>query len=103
VTRQYTAPWVALLAEVLADVPRLPGALCAADPQRHDSADGEGIAAAVALCRRCPCLAACGTWASQQRHLVGVVAGRYRHPRRYDRPDDNGTENTKEAAGHDNC
>lgn len=76
--------WVALLAEVLRGTPRLDGALCRNRPEQFDCDDGAGVDRARSLCERCPSLSACRDWSTRERELVGVVAGKYRRPKRYD-------------------
>ena len=76
--------WLALTAKILRRVPSLRGALCAGRPEMFDGAGGrhsESTRAAIALCRQCPALHACETWADtlpQSWRPPGVVAGRYR-------------------------
>jgi hypothetical protein len=71
--------WLALLAEVLAGLPKLPGALCVGiDPRTFDCIDGKDIGRAVAICEGCPALSLCRTWSAQRRGLSGVWAGKYR-------------------------
>lgn len=77
-------PWVELAAAVLWRAPRLPDAACIGRGELFDAANAsaDDIAAAKALCARCECFAACSQWASGQRHLVGVVAGKYHQSKR---------------------
>jgi hypothetical protein len=70
---------VALLSKLLRGIPKLPGAMCRNHRELFDSADPDDTAAAVEICRSCPSLDACRTWASQQCRLFGVVAGTVHH------------------------
>lgn len=69
----------------LAGAPSLPGARCRGKSHLFDGADGpdgERTRQAAQLCRRCPALARCRTWADEQpnRKLNGVIAARlYTH------------------------
>ncbi|WP_164517849.1 WhiB family transcriptional regulator [Mycobacterium sp. P7213] len=76
-----SAPWVELLAKVLAGVPKLPEAACRSHLALFDAAaDGDRQAAeqAVTVCEACPVLAACGEWiATARRPPPGVTAGKY--------------------------
>ena len=70
---------MSLMTEVLAGVPRLRGALCTT--KRGHFAEAEGgnrvrVDQCISICGRCPALDACQQWASSERGLVGVVAGR---------------------------
>ena len=72
--------WIALLELILRDAPSLPGALCRDEDPRIFDADADAVAAAaaVALCHRCPALAACerAANAAPHNHVSGVLAGR---------------------------
>ncbi|WP_020111595.1 WhiB family transcriptional regulator [Rhodococcus sp. 114MFTsu3.1] len=89
-----TATWAALAAAVNA-APDLHGAACAGqwglfDPADHDAKETAASTQqrherAIAICRDCPVLAECVTWASTLRpgEVSGVVAGVvYRPPTR---------------------
>lgn len=76
-------PLIDLLAAIFrGGPPALPDAACvgadAAIVMDCDNASGDAIARAVAVCGRCEALEPCRRWADGQRHLVGVVGGRYR-------------------------
>jgi hypothetical protein len=78
-------PAVDLLTMVLQRVPKLPGALCRNRSELFDGEEPEDIAEAVALCARCPALDACRAWVDRLEYRArpsGVIAGRYRRPRR---------------------
>ena len=80
-TRQSSAPWVELLAEIVRGTPKLPDAACRGRAELFISDDPDNTAAAIAICRQCPGLDACQGWAANQRRLVGVVAGQmHEHP-----------------------
>lgn len=78
------APWLALTAAILRDMPRLNGALCAGQAgafDGDDGRDGPGTQSARALCARCPALEPCAAWFEGQTSWLrptGVVAGRWR-------------------------
>lgn len=83
--------WVSLLSTIFASgPPKLTNAACVGKAELFDATNGshDDIERAVSLCRRCSCLRECAAWASQQRHLTGVVAARYHTPNRYDREHD---------------
>jgi hypothetical protein len=78
------------LSAALGAIPRLPGAACRGnhdlfDLRDLDDPDRADVGAdAMAICERCPALAACEQWlASTPPHLrpYGVVAGLVRRPR----------------------
>ena len=76
---------VPLLERIVADVPRLPGALCVGRPEPFDADrldDAATAAQALELCDRCPALSACRCWAVSQPpgRLVGIVAGAWYLP-----------------------
>ncbi len=80
----FAAPWVALLENVLAAVPSLPGARCRGrtalfDPRPSTDADREDAeATALALCARCPAADRCRAWFDglpPKARPKGVVAG----------------------------
>lgn len=65
----------------LAGAPALPGARCRGRSHLFDGSDGpdgERTRQAAQLCRGCPALERCRTWADEQRDrdLDGVIAGR---------------------------
>lgn len=64
----------------LAGAPSLPGARCRGRSELFDGADGphgEKTRQAASLCRACPSLARCGTWANERpKRVDGVIAGR---------------------------
>jgi WhiB family redox-sensing transcriptional regulator len=69
------------LFDALGAIPALPGARCRGKPHLFDGEDGpngDRTRQAAQLCRRCPALERCRTWADQQpaRALDGVIAGR---------------------------
>lgn len=81
---------VPLLAAVLRELPKLTGAACAGrselfDPaHRHETAETVEArhARAVGLCRTCPALIDCRTWAdslTRPRRPAGVLAGHAPH------------------------
>lgn len=71
---------IPLIAEVLAGVPRLPGARCKGRAELWDEVDDpEVVEYATAQCEMCPALAACSSWADSlpaRKHPTGVLAGR---------------------------
>jgi hypothetical protein len=71
---------VALLARVLTDTPKLPGAACRDRSGPFDPESGSP-AAALNICQRCPALRPCAEWADTAPNLRGVVAGAWRGPR----------------------
>uniref|UniRef100_A1UIX4 4Fe-4S Wbl-type domain-containing protein n=1 Tax=Mycobacterium sp. (strain KMS) TaxID=189918 RepID=A1UIX4_MYCSK len=78
-------PWLALCAAILRRAPKLEGAKCAgrAELFEGDGPDGERTRTAIALCRQCPALTACASWAdglSPVRRPRGVLAASYRPP-----------------------
>lgn len=75
-----SGPWIDLLAVVLADTPRLPGALCRERPGLFDGDDDESAAVAADLCGRCPAREPCADWAATLRYdkIDGVIAGQRR-------------------------
>lgn len=84
-------PWVELVAAVLADAPKLDGALCATKRGHFIEAETGNrvrVEQCISICRRCPALEACRVWAATQRDLVGVVAGRQHAAVRADDGDD---------------
>jgi hypothetical protein len=69
------------LFESLAGAPSLRGALCKCQSELFDGTDGpngDRTRRAARLCRQCPALDRCRTWAEDQpdRALSGVIAGR---------------------------
>ncbi len=88
---------VALLTEVLRGAPRLDGALCTGKRGHFIEAETGNrvrVQECIALCRRCPALEACQRWASSERGLVGVVAGRLHAVVRADDGDDESQRET---------
>lgn len=82
---------IGLLSTMLASgQPRLADAACVGNSELFDATNGshDDIERAQRICAACGCLSACAAWASRQRHLVGVVAGKYHQPHRYDREQD---------------
>lgn len=82
---------IGLLCAVLEGMPKMSGALCRGRAELFDAAhaNADDISRAIDLCRACDCIAACATYAGNRRRpLVGVVAGVYRAPTRYDRDED---------------
>ncbi len=81
--------WVAALAAILRDTPRLDGAACIGRAELFSSHSSEDIAAATGICRRCLALAACQQWANSRprsKRPDGVVAGQHREWRPARRP-----------------
>jgi hypothetical protein len=81
VSRRERLDWVQLLAAILWDSPKLEDSLCRdrhwlfdADIDDHEEQQ-YATERAIALCHRCPALAACREWAATQSRLSGVVAG----------------------------
>lgn len=80
------APWIELLAKVLADTPALPGAACRQYVELYDrAADGDRDAAqeAIEVCGRCPVLKQCAAWIARsqpRRPPPGVWAAHYQPP-----------------------
>ena len=74
-SRELERDWVALVAELIRDTPRLgPQAACrSVDPAIFDIDAGD-IGAAVGICRTCPVLAQCRSWALRGG-LTHAVAG----------------------------
>lgn len=81
------APWVEVLAAVLAGAPSLPGAKCRNRPHLFDERgpdEPEDVAQqrqeqALGLCRICPALASCDAWFTElpaRKRPAGIVAGR---------------------------
>ena len=75
-----SAPWVELLAAVLRDTPRLPGALCRQRTELFDGDDAEDAHEAAELCGHCPAREPCAAWAHTLAHneAHGVLAGERR-------------------------
>lgn len=69
---------IELLASLGRTTPALPNAACRNHTDLFDREDPDGIAEAVAICRRCPELAACQRWPASMNpnKLNGVIAGR---------------------------
>jgi hypothetical protein len=68
--------WLLLAADGLAGLPRLDGAACAGRARLFDGRTDRDVVIAVEVCSACPVFELCEGWASGQRGLVGVVAGR---------------------------
>lgn len=96
---------VGLLASIFDNgPPKLTNAACVGQPELFDAANAsaDDIEAAKSLCTRCECFTDCAAWASGQRHLVGVVAGKYHRSKRYDRAEDTETnDETQRGTAHD--
>lgn len=69
--------WLPLLAAVLRDTPRLPGALCRGRHRLFDADGQHDVSGALELCGRCPARGPCAEWASREPayRLTGVLAG----------------------------
>jgi hypothetical protein len=76
---------IEILKAILADTPRLKGALCRDrsdlfDAEQEDEDDRQyAVDSAIRLCRQCPALQACREFAATQPRLTGVVAGELHH------------------------
>ena len=72
-----------LLHTIVADAPRLEGALCYGEAPRWDAEDTDMVGRAIALCQQCPALQQCETWLhslpAQKRSIV-VTAGEVIRP-----------------------
>lgn len=74
---------VGLLAAILADTPRLDGALCVAARGRFWEAENGNrvrVRECIEICRRCPCLARCREVEMpyrERRNRSGVWAGKF--------------------------
>lgn len=86
-----TAPWVDVLAKVVAGAPSLPGAKCRGrshlfdERQPDEPADvaNDRHAQAAGLCQRCPARDRCTEWVASlpaSKRPSGVIAGRRPRP-----------------------
>ena len=67
-----------LLHEIVADAPKLDGALCTGRAPDWDAEDPDTVADAIELCQRCPALRRCGDWLDSlppHKRPAGVTAG----------------------------
>ncbi len=74
---------VTLLAAVLTDSTKLPGAACTTAPELFAfDADDQLHAEAVQICASCPALDACRSWVASlpTGHVSGVIAGEIHKP-----------------------
>lgn len=71
----YSIGVVDLLAEILWTVPHLTGAACQGHWDVFDSNAADDVHEAIRLCRCCPAMLACRTWANRQTGLAGVFGG----------------------------
>lgn len=74
-------PWVDFACALLAGMPRLEGAACISVRGKFAEAENGNrvrVHECIAVCRRCPALAACSELARGRNDLVGVWAGQLR-------------------------
>ncbi|MBX7455495.1 WhiB family transcriptional regulator [Mycolicibacterium sp. 3033] len=93
-------PWVELVAAVLADAPKLDGALCATKRGHFIEAETGNrvrVDQCISICRRCPVMRACAEIAEVERDPVGVWAGVFRGTVRADDVDDESRRETNDA------